>query len=94
LKDRFVKLLVIADPFPVTGGNYRARRSLLEYPRRGIEPYLMITPLFGYDACDEGTLLELVESGVRLAGLKVSKRENTSSDMRENFCILLRPVSS
>jgi len=68
VKNRFVKLLVIADPFPVTGGNYRAKRSLLEYPRRGIEPYLVVPP-FEYSTYNKRTLLELIVKGIRLAKL-------------------------
>jgi len=74
MKDR-IKLLVVADPFPGTGGNYRAKKSLLEYPRRGIEPYLVV-PSLEYSALDKRTLLELAANGVRLAEFKGFTRKN------------------
>jgi len=88
MKDR-MKLLVIADPFPGTGGNYRAKKSLLEYPRRGIEPYLVVPP-FEYSAFDKRTLIELAASGVGLAEFKgFTRRGFVFRRMRE----LLYPVT-
>jgi len=86
---RSLKVLAIADPFPGTGGNYRAKKSLLEYPRRGIEPYLVVPP-FEYSTLDKRTLLELNARGAKLVELKGYTRRNfVFRRMRE----LLYPVA-
>jgi len=38
-----LKLLVVANPFPEIGGDYRAMKSLSEYPLYGIKPYLILS---------------------------------------------------
>jgi len=63
-----VKLLAVANPFVSAGGGpYRAKKSLIEYPRRGIEPYLLVPPV-ERDFYDEREILELAVKGVKIVG--------------------------
>jgi len=64
-----MRLLVVANPFPASGGGcYRAAKSLTSYPLHGIEPYLLIPPIY-YDTYDADTMLKLISGGVRILGL-------------------------
>jgi len=67
-----MRLLVIANPLPATGGNYRARKSLLEYPRYGIKPYLIV-PSSIQTYHDNNALLELSTKGVEILEILESR---------------------
>jgi len=68
-----MRLLVIANPLPATGGNYRARKSLLEYPRYGIKPYLIVPFSMIQAYRDNDALLELNTKGVEILELLESR---------------------
>jgi len=60
-------ILAIANPFPGSGGSYRAKKSLMEYRRHGIRAKLLIPPIERYMR-DERTLRELMMNGVDFVG--------------------------
>jgi len=63
-----LKLLIVACPFlKGGGGNYRALKSLIEYPFYGIDPYLLIPPV-DYDTYDSSTLSLLKARNVKVIG--------------------------
>jgi len=76
-----MNLLVIANPLPATGGNYRARKSLLEYPRYGIKPYLIVpSSIQTYRSSD--ALLELTAKGVEILEVLENKAKGARRHIR------------
>ncbi|PUA31934.1 MAG: hypothetical protein B7O98_08070 [Zestosphaera tikiterensis] len=62
-----LKLLAVANPFPWSGGNYRAMKSLINYPSFGIKPYLLL-PSVDYESYDVNFISTLVAKGVDVVG--------------------------
>jgi len=63
-----MKLIAVANPLLVGGGGtYRARKSLLNYTKHGIETHLIL-PIIDKKSYDEEIISELERSGVRLHG--------------------------
>jgi len=69
-----MKLIAVANPLPGTGGTYRARKSLLNYTKRGIETHLIL-PIIDKKSYDEEIISELERSGVRVHGALGSTSE-------------------
>jgi len=71
-----LKLLVVANPFPRTGGNYRAMKSLSEYPLYGIKPYLVL-PHVDSESYNINTISSLLAQGVEIVGnVRFNHRNN------------------
>jgi len=62
-----IKLLVVANPFPETGGNYRAMKSLSKYPLYGIKPYLIL-PHIDSSSYNVGIISSLLVRRVEIVG--------------------------
>jgi len=60
-----IKLLVVANPFPEMGGNYRAMKSLSEYPLYGIKPYLIL-PHIDSRSYNVNIISSLIVKGVEI----------------------------
>jgi len=74
---KLMRLLAVANPFVQHGGgSYRARKSLIEYPSHGIEPYLLIPPI-DYGSYDVDTISTLVSNGVKVIGCLRHNPNNT-----------------